>query len=99
MRAWIDEYDNDHDVVIHAAQKSDLDILADHCKALHNAGAGNGKDEKLAMRADGWTIMDWCNRKGVSWQQFWSGSDAKQLQERFIEDPDNAAFRVWKGKL
>jgi hypothetical protein len=99
MRAWIEELDDDHDVHVHAASYSDLKLLADTCAEMRSAGMGNGKDEKLAMSCDGWTIMEWCNRKGVLWQNFWSGPDHKELQNRFLNDPDNAAFRIWTGRV
>lgn len=96
MRFRFEQLDADTSVAIHEVDRADLEILADHCKAMHNAGAGNGKDEKLAMRADGFTILAWCNQRGVTWAEFFRDT---KLQERFIEDPDNAAFRIWKGKL
>lgn len=99
MRGWVHEVDDKHERFVHAVDKADLDILAAHCAELRADGAGNGKDEKLAMRADGFTIMAWCDKVGVTWQKFWTGSDHKELQERFIQDPDNAAFRVWGGRL
>jgi hypothetical protein len=96
MRFRLDTLDANTDVAIHEADRADLDALADHCRALHNSGQGNGKDQKLVMRADAFTIQAWCDAKGITWQQFWR--DPKTI-DRFLMDPDNSAFRVWKGRL
>lgn len=96
MKGFIHEVDAKHEQYIHTADKGDLDILAKHCSDLRAIGAGNGKDEKLAMSCDGFTIQAWCDKKGVTWRNFFNNPE---LQNRFIEDPDNAAFRVWQGKL
>lgn len=78
------------------ADKRDVDTVADHCAALRSVGAGNGKDEKLAMTAPGWVVNDWCVKKGITFAEFMAD---RRLQTRFIEDPDNANFRVWRGRL
>jgi hypothetical protein len=96
MKAWIEEIDATKEAHVHAVDKADLDIVAEHCQALRNAGLTGTKDDKLAMRCDGFTVMEWCNRKGIAWKEFWRDT---RIQTRFIEDPDNAAFRVWTGKL
>lgn len=96
MRFRFEEVDADTDVAIHEADASGLRALADHCGDLRNSGQGNGKDEKLAMRADAFTILAWCNARGVTWAEFFRD---RVLQTRFIEDPDNAAFRVWTGRV
>lgn len=96
MRAWVEEIDDAKEAHIHAVDRQDLEIIKEHCAALHNAGLTGTKDDKLVMSCDGFTIMDWCNRKGIKWGHFWRD---KKAQLRFLEDPDNAAFRVWKGKI
>lgn len=96
MRGFIHEVDDKHERYVHVADKADIDEVAKHCADLRAIGAGSGKDDKLAMHADGYTIMEWCNKVGVTWRQFWNNPE---LPKRFIEDPDNAAFRVWTGKL
>lgn len=78
------------------ADKRDLDALAKHCADMRAIGAGNGKDDKLCMSVDGWVINDWCVKHGVTFADFMRD---RRMQTRFIEDPDNAAFRIWEGKL
>ena len=48
------------------------------------------------MRADVFTIQAWCDRHGVTFAQFMR--DPK-LADRFINDPDNAAFRIHTGRI
>lgn len=96
MGFFVEALDADRIVMGATADKRDVDAVADHCKALSNAGAGNGKDEKLAMSAPGWVVNDWCVRKGITFGEFMRD---QRLQTRFIEDPANAHFRIWKGRI
>lgn len=96
MRGFIHEVDDKHERYVHVADKADVDAVAKHCADMRAIGAGNGKVDKLAMTADAFTIQAWCDRKGVTWAQFFN---TPELAKRFIEDPDNRAFRVWEGRL
>lgn len=96
MGYLVEHYDNGRLLMATTADKRDVDAVADHCKALRSVGAGNGKDDKLAMSAPGWVINDWLVRKGITFAEFMSN---RRLQTQFIEDPDNAHFRVWTGRL
>lgn len=96
MRAWIEDLDDDHDVHVHAADYGDVKLVADYCAEMRAAGCGNGKDEKLAMTVDTWVIMDWCNKKGIEWGVFMRDP---AIQTRFLDDPDNAPFRIWTGRI
>lgn len=92
----VEQVDAQHEVHLHSVDRRDLDIIKEHCAASRSAGLGNGKDDKLAMTCDGFTIWTWCVNKGVSWKEFWRD---QKVQTRFLNDPDNAAFRVWQGRL
>lgn len=98
MRGWdIFKKDAKHDVLLHAVDKRDLDTIAKHCADLRATGQVSTPDgDKLCMSADGFTIQAWCDAKGITWKEFFRD---QKLQTRFIEDPDNAAFRVWTGRL
>jgi len=97
MGFFFDNHDDaDKIVAVQTVERSDLDALARHCADMRHAGTGNRKDEKLAMSVDGWVINDWCVKRGVTFATFMRD---QKLQTQFIEDPDNAAFRVWGGKL
>lgn len=97
MRGFI-EYDNEHEGrLFHAVDKADLDTLAEHCKALRSIGATtNTQGDWHAMSADAFTIQSWCDRKGITWADFFRD---KKHAEHFINDPDNAAFRVHTGRI
>lgn len=97
MRVWIDPIDDQHEAYVTAVDKSELDTVAAHCKALQSSGQTKTPDgDWMVMSAHGWTIVDWCNRKGVTFKQFMRD---KIVQDRFINDPDNAAFRVHGGRI
>jgi hypothetical protein len=82
---------------VNATDKADVDLVAAHCAALRSAGAVQNKDgDKLAASVPGWVINDWCTRKGITFRQFMQD---RVIQDRFLMDPDNAAFRVWQGRI
>ena len=97
MRGFI-EYTNEHDgTLYHAADKRDLDLIADHCKALRSIGATkNTQGDWHCMTADAFTIQKWCDVRGITFREFFQ--DPKH-GEHFINDPDNAAFRVHEGRI
>lgn len=92
------ENHDDADKLIFAAtaDRRDIQAVADHCAAQRSAGVGSGRDDKLVMTVDGWVINDWCVKRGITFAEFMRD---ERLQTRFCEDPDNAAFRIWQGKL
>jgi len=96
MRFRLEEYDSAHDVALHEIDRADADLIAEHCKAASNDGQIGSGDMKHAMRVDGWFILDWCNKKGVTWSQFFHDT---KLQTLFLEDPNLSVFRIWKGAL
>ena len=96
MRAWIDHVDAEHLAFVHASSGENLQSLMDYCAERRATGAVGTKDDRLAMSVDGTVIMAWCNKVGVTWGEFFRN---KELQNRFIEDPDHKAFRVWEGRL
>lgn len=96
MGYFIEEHAPGQLLMATTIDKRVLDAQAEHCKALRSAGFGNGKDDKLAMSVDGWVINDWCVKKGITFAEFMRD---QKLQTRFVEDPANAAFRVWEGRL
>jgi len=80
-----------------SVSKADVDLVASHCAALRSAGhTTTGEGDKLAMSVPGWVINDWCTRKGITFREFMRD---RPMQDRFLSDPDNAAFRVWQGRI
>jgi hypothetical protein len=92
------ENHDDTDKLIFAATAERGDVLAqaEHCAALRSAGAGKGKDEYLCMSVHPYVLDSWLIRHGITYAEFMRD---QKLQTRFVEDPDNAAFRVWEGRL
>ncbi|MHC9085345.1 hypothetical protein ACYX7E_09935 [Luteimonas sp. RIT-PG2_3] len=95
MRAWIEEIDDDTVAMVHGVDGSDLDTLATYCREAAESQKSNS-EMKLAASVDGTVILDWCNRRGITWQQFMAD---QALQARFLDDPVNLPFRVWKGRI
>lgn len=94
MRAWMEDVGEDEVALVHGVSGADLDVIATYCRETgDNSHKG---DFKHAARVDGTVIMDWCNKRGIPWNQFFI--DPK-LAERFLDDPDNAPFRIWKGRV
>lgn len=96
MRFRLEEHDDTHDVALHEIDKADADTIAEFCKSAHNAGATGSSEMKHVMRVDGWFIVDWCNKRGVTFAQFMRD---ESLQMAFMEDPSLSMFRIWKGRV
>lgn len=95
MRAWMDEQDDGSTVFYHGVAGEDLDTLVTYCRERGETERA-GSDMKLAASVEGTVIMDWCNKRGITWQRFMND---QALQARFLDDPENACFRVWKGRI
>ena len=69
----------------------------DYCKEMHNSGNHSvlGGD-KLIASVDPAIIHLWCNTNKITMSDFML--DPK-IAKRFLEDPDNSNFRIWKGAL
>ena len=94
-RAWIDRLDDQHDVYYHGISGSDLDAIATYCREAGDAHKAGG-DMKHVATVDQTVIMDWCNKRGITFSQLMRD---EVLLDRFLNDPDNAIFRVWKGRV
>jgi hypothetical protein len=69
----------------------------DYCKERHNSGDHSvlGGD-KLIATVDPAIVHLWISKHGITMPQFMA--DPK-IAKRFLEDPDNSNFRIWKGAL
>lgn len=95
QKAWIEDVDDDHVAFVHAVSGSDLDALATYCKEAGESHKTGG-DWKHAASVDGAVIIDWCNKRGLTFGQFMRD---EALITQFLNDPQNAVFRVWKGRV
>jgi hypothetical protein len=94
MKAWIQDIDEDTVAFVHGTSGEDLDTLVTHCR--ESSDFKQSSDWKLAASVDGTVIIDWCNKRGITWAQFMGD---QKIQIRFLDDPDNGVFRVWKGRI
>lgn len=93
MRAWMQDVDEDSVALVHGVSGEDLDTIATYCREA--SGDKQASDFKHAARVDGAVIMAWCNKRGIPWDKFFR--DDKLVNE-FLNDQENAAFRIWKGR-
>jgi hypothetical protein len=78
------------------ANSQDCTLIAEHAKALHNAGMHGSSDMRLAASLPQVIVEKYCNERGINFQQFMN--DPEHIK-RVCNDPDNQMFRVWPGKI
>lgn len=81
---------------LHEQRSRDVEPLIEQNKALQRAGATGIGDMRLAARVDGIVIEAYCTRNGITFAEFMHNAEHQRL---FLNDPDNAAFRVWQGRV
>ena len=59
-----------------------------------NAGKNKDKDFYLAAHVPQVVVLDWLKKRGLTIKDF-----KHDVIDQFLNDSDNAAFRVWKGKV
>lgn len=60
----------------------------------HAAGKNKAKDFYLAASVPQVVIHAWLNKRGLTMREF-----KHDVVDDFLNDSDNSAFRVWKGKV
>lgn len=73
----------------------DLTPVAEYAKAMHSAGLTGSKDMKLAGIVHPFMIYAYMHKRGLSFEEASSPDHLVNI----LRDPDNADFRVWKGKI
>lgn len=94
-KAWIEHADDDGMAFVHAVSGDALDTLMTYCREAADVQRPGG-DMKLAASVDTTVIIDWCNKRGVTFNRFMNDQG---LQNAFLDDPANAPFRIWKGRI
>jgi hypothetical protein len=84
------------DGLLHIARSQDCTPIAEYAKRQHNEGHHGSSDMKHAARIPNVIIEKYLNDNGVTFEQFMA--DPAHIK-RVVEHPDNAMFRIWKGKL
>lgn len=74
----------------------DCTPYAEHAKALHNLGAHGSSEVKHAAKIPLVIVETYLNKHGITLHEFLNNP---AHIKRVTEDPDNAAFRIWKGRL
>lgn len=94
MKGWIEAVGDDAIAFVHGVSGRDLDTLIGYCK---EKGEGKASDDmRHVMRVDEAVVMDWCNKRGVTFADLMRD---QSLMNRFLDDPDNGAFRIWRGRV
>ena len=78
------------------ANSQDCTAIAEYAKAQHNAGFHGSSEVKHAGRIPLVIVEAYCNTNGVSFADVMTD---RVHMKRIVEDPANAAFRIWKGRL
>lgn len=86
----------EHDGKIFIAQTQDCTAIAERTKRLHNDGAHGSADMKHAATIPQVILEKYMNKHRVSYAELMR--DPVHIR-RICNDPDNAMFRIWKGRL
>lgn len=74
----------------------DCTPIAEYAMAQSAAGFTGSSEMKHAARIPMVIVEKYCNERGITYSDFMR--DPAHIK-RITEDPDNAAFRIWKGRL
>lgn len=74
----------------------DCTPILERAKAMHNEGLTGTADMRLAATVPMVVIEDYCNKNGVSYQEFMKSDEHRR---RLLNDPANSLFRVWAGRV
>lgn len=76
---------------------AEINRVMEFAKTRHNSGNHLALgDDKLVASVHPAVIHKWCADKGVTFSQFMID---QKLTKQFLEDSDNSAFRIWKGRI
>ena len=84
----------DHTYHIHRTQ--DVAPILEYTRAMHNEGAGNGKDMKHAAEFPSVIVENYMNTHGVSFNEILNNP---VHVNRMLSDPALSGFRIWAGKV
>jgi len=74
----------------------DCTPYAERAKALQNEGFHGSKDMKLAATIPFVMVEKYCNDNNITYRECMTN---REHMRRILNDPANAHFRVWPGKL
>lgn len=85
-----------HDGNMTVQRTQDCTPIAEHTKALHNAGMHGGSEMKHAAKIPFVIVEDYCNKHNITFHECIAN---KEHMRRMLNDPDLSVFRIWKGKV
>lgn len=74
----------------------DCTPIAERAKALHNEGFHGSSEMKHAASLPMVIIEKYCNEKKITFHEFINN---EAHMRNMLNDPDNAMFRIWKGRV
>ena len=95
----VENVDFDHNTgMMHVERMRDVTDLIESNKKIFNNADKSYKDEvfNLVGRFDSLAAEQWCTNKGIKYSEFLS--DPKMVK-RFLNDPDNAVWKLKPGKV
>lgn len=78
------------------SRTQDCTPYAEHAKALHNGGMHGTSEVKHAAKIPLVLVEKYCNEQGINLHEFLNNPAHIR---RVVMNPDNAAFRIWPGKI
>ncbi|MCA3039420.1 MAG: hypothetical protein ING37_02290 [Rhodocyclaceae bacterium] len=84
----------DDRIIVTRAQN--VGAIVDRAKALSNEGFHGRPDARVVASIPPVVIEHYCNVKGITFQQWCTDPE---IRKKFLNDPDYADLRIWKGKV
>jgi len=95
----VEKVDFDHNTgLMHVERMRDVTDLIESNKKIFNAADKSYRKEvfNLVGRFDSLAAEQWCTTKGIKYSEFLA--DPKMVK-KFLNDPDNAVWKVKPGKV
>ncbi|GJH31441.1 hypothetical protein CBA19CS91_01810 [Paraburkholderia hospita] len=73
----------------------DCTPIAEHAKALHNAGIHGSSEVRHAAQIPFVLIERYCNDRGITFEEWMQNEEHIAAM---LNDPALADFRIWKGR-
>lgn len=74
----------------------DCTPIAEYAKARHNAGLVGSSEMRLAASIPLVIVEKYCNDNNITMAEF---KQSQEHKKRLLNAPENADFRIWKGRI
>jgi len=85
-----------HGALITFERIQDCTPIVDYAKARHNEGFHGSSEMRHAACIPDVIIERYCNEQNITFHEFMANEDHIR---RLVNNPDNAAFRIWPGRI